>query len=228
MKKKKSENSAADSFMATIESSEATDALIEAGDMALDHLAELAAEVPILKWIIAASKTVSSVRDFFLIRRIKAFMSDFKSLSPKKRREVIQKLDNEPAYAKRAAEAVLTLLDRVDSDVKAVWVSRGLRAYAAGNVTGEQLMRLNYAIERLLVVDAYEIEKLYKWINAKRSDADPKRIWGQSPSSLAAVSVGLATLNVSIEFGGAHPTELCGLFIKHILNPKKGKSEKER
>ena len=92
--------------------------MIEAGDIAVDHLTGLASEVPILKWMVAAGKTLSSVRDYFLVKRIAAFLSDFNALSSLERREVIDRLDLEPSYAKRAAEAVLTLLDRVDSDVK--------------------------------------------------------------------------------------------------------------
>jgi len=115
---KSPESQAATSFRETIENTGAADALIEAGDIAVDHLTGLASEVPILKWMVAAGKTLSSVRDYFLVKRIAAFLSDFNALSSLERREVIDRLDLEPSYAKRAAEAVLTLLDRVDSDVK--------------------------------------------------------------------------------------------------------------
>lgn len=214
--RKKPESQAGTSFRETIENSEAANALIEAGDMAVDHLTDLAGEVPILKWMVAIGKTFSSVRDYFLVKRIAAFLADFNALPPQERREVIDRLDQEPAYAKRAAEAVLTLLDRVDSEAKAVWVSRGLRAYAAGLITTDQLMRLNWAIERLLISDAKEIEKAYKWMHA-----EPRRTWGQQPYALAALSVGLASFDAQWEEGATRPTELCGLFIKHILKPNK-------
>ncbi|RCS30581.1 hypothetical protein DEO45_07120 [Rhodanobacter denitrificans] len=141
-------------------------------------------------------------------------MADFQAISPEKRRVVIDRLDREPEFAKRAAEAVLTLLDRVDSEVKAVWVSRGLRAYAAGLVTSAQLMRLNWAIERLLICDAREIVSAFEWVRA-----EPRRIWGQSPYALAALSVGLASFDAKWEEGATRPTELCELFVRHIWKP---------
>ncbi|WP_114341793.1 hypothetical protein [Rhodanobacter denitrificans] len=212
--KGKEGSGAASSFRQTLENPEATSALIEAGDKAVEHFTDLAGEVPILKWIVAAGKTVSSVRDYFLVKRIAAFLADFQAISPEKRRVVIDRLDREPEFAKRAAEAVLTLLDRVDSEVKAVWVSRGLRAYAAGLVTSAQLMRLNWAIERLLICDAREIVSAFEWVRA-----EPRRIWGQSPYALAALSVGLASFDAKWEEGATRPTELCELFVRHIWKP---------
>lgn len=209
---RKHENQPASSFRETLENSEAADALIDAADSAMGHLSDLASEVPFLKWMVAIGKTFSSVRDYFLVKRVAAFLADFSALPPSERRTVIDRLDREPVYAKRAAEAVLTLLDRVDSEAKAVWVSRGLRAYAAGFITADQLMRLNWAIERLLISDAREIEGAYEWVRA-----EPRRLWGQQPYALAALSVGLASFDAQWEQGATRPTELCGLFIKYIL-----------
>lgn len=204
---------AALSFRETVENAEASSTLIEAGDMAVEHLTDLASGVPILKWIVAAGKTFSSVRDYFLVKRIAAFLSDFSALPAVERAEVISRLDLEPEYAKRAAEAVLTLLDRVDSEVKAVWVSRALRAYASGAITAAQLMRLNWAIERLLICDAEEISRSF---NASK----PGQMWGQSSYALAALSVGLASFDAQWEQGLIRPTDLCALFIEHIIKKK--------
>lgn len=212
--KGKEGHEAASSFRKTIENSEATNALIEAGDKAVEHFSDLAGEVPILKWIVAAGKAVSSVRDYLLVKRIAAFLADFQAISPEDRRKVIDRLDREPEYAKRAAEAVLTLLDRVDSEVKAVWVSRGLRAYAAGSITAAQLMRLNWAIERLLICDAEEIKEAFG-----RNAGDRGRMWGQSPYALAALSAGLASFDAQWEAGLIRPTDTCELFVRYILNP---------
>lgn len=210
--KKKHEDQPGESFRKTIENSEAADALIDAGDMAIAELTDLAGEVPILKWMLAAGKTISSVRDWLLLKKIAAFLADLSSLKIEERRALISRLDAEPLFANRAAEALLTLLDRVDSQVKAVWVSRGLRAYAARAIGAEDLMRLNWVIDRLLISDANEIKNAYLGPVTNMG-----RLWGQSPFALAALSVGLAKFDAQWEQGMIRPTELCELFVRHIL-----------
>lgn len=200
------------SFRETIEKTEAANALIDAGDIAIADLADLAGDVPILKWMVAAGKTISSVRDYLLLKRIGAFLADLNSLSAHERRELIERLDAEPPYAKRAAEAVLILLDRIDSEVKAVWVSRGLKAYAVRAITADQLMRLNWVIERLLISDANEIKEVYLRDGTKR-----RQLWGQNSYALAALGVGLASFDAQWEQGLIRPTELCDIFINHIM-----------
>lgn len=202
-----------ESLRRTIENAAATDAFIEAGDHALDHFTGLAGEVPVLKWIVAAGKAVSSVRDYFLLKRIRAFLTDFSKVPPAERNEVIERLDRSPEYARRAAEALLVLLDRIDSDVKAIWVSRALRAYASGVIDATQLMRINSAIERLPVCDADAIKASCLGHTGKQP-----LMWGQSAYALAALNAGLATFDAQWEEGLIRPTKDCELFVRLVLS----------
>lgn len=198
-----------DTFLATIENSQLTEALIEAGDMSLADLIGVLNDIPVLKWITAGGKAVSSLRDYFFIKRMAAFLADFSSLSPDKRADVIRKLDTEPVYAKRAAEAVMTVLERVDSPTKAVWVSRALRAYATGEITANELMRLNAAIERILVCDVDGIVFYFENDDAPIQNED---LIGQ-----AAVNAGLGFVASGYGAGGIHSNEMYPLFKKHVL-----------
>jgi hypothetical protein len=201
-----------ESLRRTIENSSATDALIDAGDHALDHFTSLAGEVPILKWIVAAGKAVSSVRDYFLLKRIRAFLTDFSKVPAAERREVIERLDRSPEYRRRAAEALLVLLDRIDSDIKAVWVARALRSYAAGTIDATQLMRFNVAIERLPTCDADAIRE-----SILDHTENQRLMWGQSGYALAALNAGLATFDAQWEEGLIRPTRECELFVRLVL-----------
>jgi len=128
-------------------------------------------------------KTVSSVRDYFFVKRMAAFLSDFKVLPAIERAGVIRRLDHEPEFAERAAEAVIMILERVDSSLKATWVSRALRAYAAHHINATQLMRINAAIERVLTCDIKGIRSAFA--------ASPS-INGTDPYAQAAIGAGLA------------------------------------
>jgi hypothetical protein len=208
----KSEPAGGESLRRTIENSAATDAFIEAGDHALDSLTGLALDVPILKWIVAVGKTVSNVRDFFLLRRIRTFLTEFKKVPEEERRKVLERLDRSPVYAKRAAEALLVLLDRIDSDIKAIWVARALRAYAAGSIDATQLMRFNVAIERLPTCDADAIR------TSILSHAEKQGLmWGQQGYALAALNAGLATFDARWEEGAIRPTKECERFVRLVL-----------
>jgi len=80
-------------------------------------------------------------------------------------------------------------------------------------------MRLNWAIERLLICDANGIEEAYG-----RVHDEPRQLWGQAPFALAALSAGLASFDAQWEEGAIRPTELCELFVKHILNVQQSAS----
>ena len=197
------------SLITTLENPEFVDAVIEAGDMSIETLTDALVHVPILKWVVAAGKTVSSVRDYFFVKRMAAFLSDFKALPAAERAGVIHRLDHEPEYAERAAEAVIMILDRVDSSLKATWVSRALRAYAAHHINATQLMRINAAIERMLTCDVEGIRSAFT--------AGPS-INGTDPFAQAAISAGLAFSLAAYGGSVAAQTETYQLFVQYLLD----------
>lgn len=115
-----------DSLRVTIERSELTDAFIEAGDLSLERLTDVADGIPVLKWITAAGKTALSIRDYLFVRKLAAFLADLNALPSEDRANLIKRLDQEPAFSGRASEALITVLDRVDSTLKAKWLAKAL------------------------------------------------------------------------------------------------------
>ncbi|OOG46706.1 hypothetical protein B0E50_11915 [Rhodanobacter sp. C01] len=199
-----------DSLRLTIERSDLTDALIDAGDMSLENITDVASGIPVLKWMTAAGKSYLTIRDYLFVRKLAAFLADLKSLPAEGRTSLIQRLDNEPAYSKRAAEALITVLDRVDSNLKAVWVAKALRAYAVERITAREMMRVNAVIERVLVCDVDEIlAMLEKRDMTKHSDTD---------CAQSALVAGLATITQGYGGGGLVPTPVYRLFKEHVLD----------
>lgn len=196
------------SFEETLANPDMAEAFMEAGDRALEQLFPALDHVPLLKWFKAATSTVTSVRDYLLIKKITAFLGGLRSLTPGQRAETIHRLDQEPAYARRAGEALITILDRIDSETKAVWVARALRAYAAEHIDATQLMRLNAVIERVLLCDVGGIREALR-NGSTRSDA---------PYAQAAVQAGLAYAQSSVGVGNIHVTNEYAPFMKFILD----------
>lgn len=199
------------SIRVTIERSELTDALIEAGDMSLERLADVADGVPVLKWITAAGKTALSIRDYLFVRKLAAFLSDLKALPPSDRANLIQRLDQEPAYANRAAEALITVLDRVDSTLKAKWLAKALRAYATEQITSRELMQLNAVIERVLVCDIDGI------VAVLEKQVMEIKVDDEAAHSAILAGLGVATYGYA-GGGGLVPTTIYQTFKRHVLD----------
>lgn len=197
------------SLRITIERSELTDALIEAGDLSLERIVEVADNIPVLKWVIAAGKTALSIRDYLFVQKLAAFLADLKALSPGDRASLIERLDQEPAFANRATEALITVLDRVDSTLKAKWLAKALRAYATEQITARELMRLNAVIERVLVCDIEGIVAIFEKQEIQREPDDD--------SAQSALMAGLAATTHGYGGGGLVPTPVYRLFKSHVL-----------
>jgi hypothetical protein len=199
------------SLRRTVENSEFSDAIIEAGDLSLEHISAIADHVPILKWVTAAGKTTLAIRDAIFIKKLAAFLADLRFMSDAERVRMMDRLNDEPAYSNRAAEALMTVLDRVDSTLKAKWVAKALRAYAGEEITARQLMRLNAVIERVLVCDVDGIVALLeKQSVPKQADDD------QAQSALVS---GLAAIRqAGFGGGGIAPTPVYRLFKEYVLD----------
>jgi hypothetical protein len=197
------------SLRVTIERSELTDALIEAGDLSLERIADVADGIPVLKWITSAGRTALTIRDYLFVRKLAAFLTELKALPPGDRANLIQRLDQEPAYANRAAEALITVLDRVDSTLKARWLAKALRAYATEQITARELMRLNAVVERVLVCDVEGIVAMLEKQEMERQADDD--------SAQSALLAGLAATTHGYGGGGLVSTPVYRLFKKHVL-----------
>lgn len=199
------------SLRVTIERSELTDALIEAGDMSLEHLADVADGIPVLKWITAAGKTALGIRDYLFVGKLAAFLADLKALPPEDRANLIERLDREPAFAGRASEALITVLDRVDSTLKAKWLAKALRAYATEQITSRELMQLNAVIERVLVCDIDGI------VAVLEKQVMEIKVDDEAAQSALLAGLGFATYGYA-GGGGLVPTPVYRIFKKHVLD----------
>lgn len=187
-----------------------TDAFIEAGDLSLERLTDVADGIPVLKWITAAGKTALSIRDYLFVRKLVAFLADLKVLPPEDRANLIERLDQEPAFAGRASEALITVLDRVESTLKAKWLAKALLAYATEQITARELMRLNAVVERVLVCDVEGIVAILEKQETERKTDDD--------SAQSALLAGLAAATHGYGLGGLVPTPIYRTFKKHVLD----------
>ncbi len=117
-------------------------------------------------------------------------------------------MEAEPKFRKHVGEYIVTLLDRFDDIQKPGFLAKAFIAFCRGRITIVQLQRLNHAIDRVLTCDLAQLQKF------ALDDADAKFEIDVEQNFLNS---GLGYMQSGYGVGGVHPTELCRLFIDHIL-----------
>ncbi|KAA3626806.1 MAG: hypothetical protein DWQ09_14540 [Proteobacteria bacterium] len=80
---------------------------------------------------------------------------------------MVERLEQDDAYSQNVGESIILLLDRMDDISKPKLVARAFKAFSTGAIDSTQLQRINYAIDKLLMVD---IEKLVEFSRIHTSD----------------------------------------------------------
>jgi len=134
--------------------------LIEVGiDTALDSGA--LRDIPVLGTVVGIGRLGMSVSDFFLIRKLRDFLSPLSSLTPGERRSLSGNIAADPKYARRVGIKVAELLNRVDSDLKPQMIGACFAALAKDEIDVAMLQRLTHAIEMLPPFHLADVSKFH-------------------------------------------------------------------
>ncbi len=159
-----------DSLFKTLNDSETLKLIPDMADIGMDLLIEneILKEIPIFGSIYTLSKGALAVRDYFLIKKICSFLQESKSIDEKSRRDFIQKIADEPDYAKEIGENIINVLDRFDQVSKALPFARIFRAYIERKISYKEYQEFSYALEKInyeniqLLKDFYEHKLNFK------------------------------------------------------------------
>jgi hypothetical protein len=176
---------------------EATDELNDvAAEMAQAAITIITAEsvieqIPIAKIGLAVWKTVSSIRDQLLMKKLEIFLRNLASIAAEDRRSMLQRLNDDPDFKEDVGDHIVELLDRIDGQRKPAMIGAVFAALARGEINVKMLRRLNSAIERLQSIEIPTVRRLsgnpffLQSETEKKGDIDPE-------SLQALVNAGLA------------------------------------
>jgi hypothetical protein len=103
-------------------------------------------EIPIFKTLLATSKIIGSIGDILLTQKIEKFLRSQMAISAQARRDMVERLEKDPAFGQRVGEHLIELLDRVDSFRKPAMLGAVFAAFATKKIELKMLRRLNSAI----------------------------------------------------------------------------------
>lgn len=186
--------------------------LEQIGEFSVDQILEEGAlrDLPIIGSVLGVIKIGVAVRDLRLVRKLLRFLSDLSSLPTNVRTEMVDRLEADPSFGRPVGQKIVGLLDRIDDEEKAMFAARAFKAYAAGQISGRELRRLLYAVERLLLSDICVLDV---YVQGDEENYPESR----DPRIQSFVSGGLLYVRSGFGVGGVWPTDSLGLFARHVL-----------
>jgi hypothetical protein len=196
------------------------DVAAEVGQSAIEVILseDVLQHLPFVKGLVAVSKSVVSIRDKFLMRKIESFLRSLASIPQETRRDMIRRLEEDPVYTETVGEHLVELLDRLEGRRKAAIIGHALAAFARKEIDLTMLRRLENVTDRL---PAMEIDTVRLFVNAGNSH--PAEGEFDQESVQALMNAGLAE-SVSTSPGGGRreerPNTTCRKFVELDLDLK--------
>ncbi|MDZ7660908.1 hypothetical protein [Thiohalophilus sp.] len=198
------------SLVETLKNSDLSEITTDTSELGLDEIIEdgLLQDIPVVSTLVKLVKTGVNIRDYFFAKNLFKFLASLSELSSEQRKAMVERLEDDEAYRNKVGESLMVLLDRIDDIGKPELVAKAFKAYSSDAIDAEQLQRINYAIERLLMVDIGKLEDFSKISRGHIYDL----VVGQN-----FLNAGLAYVGTGYGAGGTHPNDICNLFVQHIL-----------
>jgi hypothetical protein len=194
----------------TLKRSELASVLAGLGEVSVDLINQpsLVRDIPVLGTLVGLWRTGVTIRDYFFSRKLVSFLHAMSSVPPAQPREMVQRLEADPAFGRNVGEAIVLLLDRLDAVTKAAMIGKAFKAYCEGSIDSLTLQRLNYAIDRTLLTDLYQLPAFLE---------RPHSVGGTTMqafvnSGLARIPVGTANTEIEAE------KRLCSDMVRYVLS----------
>lgn len=129
--------------------------LIDYSDIGIAQLIDLEIfkEIPLLKSLYSIIRTVSNVKDYFLIKKLRAFIIELENIPADKLQNFTEKMNNRPEYEVNIANKVLFIIDQLDSVEKAKYIGLIFRAFVMKKIDFVMAERLISIINKMFYKD---------------------------------------------------------------------------
>lgn len=151
-------------MMETLFHSDAADILQDSTEVILDSLLSdgIVKEIPIIQTVMNIWKTVSTVQNALLIKKIVAFLVEFEKTTQAERDAFIHKVENDSKYEREIGETIITLLDRYDDHLeKPIILAKLFCAYVREEINYDSFLWLATAVERSFILDLRIMLNIY-------------------------------------------------------------------
>ncbi|WP_010241520.1 hypothetical protein [Clostridium arbusti] len=135
------------------------DAGIDNIEVALDNFLQdrILKEIPFVKTVIALFKTGKSIRDYLLMEKLCAFLTNIEDIPQDKINKFINKLENEKNITKIGIK-ILQIIDRLDDTRKAELIGKLFKVLLDEEINSSQYFRLCYIIDKCYYDDIFQLK----------------------------------------------------------------------
>jgi len=151
------------SLIASIKCSKnSTDLFEKLSEVAIDRLidGEILKEIPIIGTAISIYKAGNEIAAYIFAKKIASFLSEVEKISTKERQDFFESLP-EPEDEESIGEALLLILDKVDSYTLAKMLGKAFRLLAEGKISKPTYEIYVHAIKQLNPYLITQIKQLY-------------------------------------------------------------------
>ncbi|MBN4054957.1 hypothetical protein JYT15_00450 [Acidimicrobium ferrooxidans] len=119
------------SLIGTLKNSELTNLTLDVAEVGLDHIldAGFLQQLPAFGVVQKGLKAVGAVSDYYLLKKLWAFLSEFNDVPSETRKKQIAKLLVDERYQNQVGENLFLLLDKMTHFAKPKMLARAFRAY---------------------------------------------------------------------------------------------------
>lgn len=136
-------------------SSNLKDVSIDLAELTLDSILknEALKSIPVVKTLLSIIETTQNISNYLFLKKIVTFLTNVKKISAKKRKEMINKIDNSGEYKTKVGETLLNLLDNCDSTEKAAYLGTWFAAFFKGKILYGTFLCGAHIIEHVYLPD---------------------------------------------------------------------------
>lgn len=137
----------------TLNKKDATDALVDLGEIAIDQLIEtgVVRDIPILGTLVKLKNFGLSISDHFFIKKLQRFVFQLNSISDVERDGFYSKIASHPELQSRVNDNLFLLINAADDIDKPSLLGKIFAGYISGKITYDQFMQYSTSVNSLNV-----------------------------------------------------------------------------
>lgn len=149
-------------LITVIGGSEGKDLLLEAAEFSLDALIDdgVVKDIPFVGTVAKLYGIAVRAQGYIFTKKVRQFLTELATIPKAEREQFARRLKRHPEERERTADALLTMLDKLDDMAKAPMLARAFSRYIQDEFDFPTFRRLAVAIDRCLVHDLRELDKL--------------------------------------------------------------------
>jgi hypothetical protein len=153
-----------DSLVTVISGAGGKDLLIEAAEFTFDAVLKdgILKEIPVVGAVAKLFGIAVGIQGYVFAKKVRTFLTELASVPIQERNKFAANLADDSKLRERVADVLVTFLDKLDDLQKAPLLARAFSGFIRSQYDFTTFQRLSAAIDKVMVIDLMELERLSK------------------------------------------------------------------